>query len=380
MAVETTRLAIIGASTGQAALCRKARAMGVETWGFAWEQGAVCRTLVDHFVPLSVTDTDAIAAVCRRAGVQGVVSNASDLTALATARVAERLGLPATPWRVLAAAQDKARVRDLTARVEGLAQPRYYRYDGTDRGLYPCVVKPCRGGGKHGVSFARDAATLRQAADGAAAIGTGVLVEEYVAGAELSVECISCRGSHWVVQVTDKVSGPAPHFVELAHHQPARLAPAMRARIEAVAARVLSAIGFTDGATHIEMKCRDGALYLIEANLRGGGDEISGRLTRMSSGVDYVRCMIDVALGRFQAPVAEAAPQCAGIYFLCRQTAALLPAFRAAREEPWCVECVVRDGALRESCGNAQHDGWLIYQAPHRVALAGAAPQTDTTP
>ena len=42
------RIAIIGASTGQYPICLKAKALGYETHCFAWEQGAVCKDVVDY--------------------------------------------------------------------------------------------------------------------------------------------------------------------------------------------------------------------------------------------------------------------------------------------------------------------------------------------
>lgn len=358
------RLAIIGASTGQVALCVKAREIGVETWCFAWERGAVCRNLVDHFMPISITERDRITELCEEAEIDGVVTNGSDATTLVAAYVASHLGLPTTPYSTLCAIGDKSRVRKLTNGVDELCALKYNK--ASWMGRYPCVVKPCRGTGKLGVSFARDAEQMAEAVAYAGKEGE-VLVEEYVEGRELSVESISCRGKHYVVQVTDKVSGPAPHFVELAHHQPADLSPSLRAKIERVVPRILTAIGFTDGATHTELKHDGTEVYLIEVNLRGGGDEISNRLTFLSSGIDYVRCMIDVALGRFSAPMSEHEPRHSGILYLCRQTASWLPLFKSAAGKPWCVECVMLDGPLHESHSNWERDGWLIYQADNRI-------------
>ncbi|WP_154648177.1 hypothetical protein [Prevotella amnii] len=46
------KLAVIGASIGQYPLCLKARELGVETFCFAWEKGAICKDIVDHFYPI----------------------------------------------------------------------------------------------------------------------------------------------------------------------------------------------------------------------------------------------------------------------------------------------------------------------------------------
>ena len=93
------KLAIIGASTGQYPLCLKAREMGLETFCFAWEKGAVCKTVVDHFYPISIFEKDQIVEICKREKIEGVISNASDLTAEVSAYVADKLNLNGTPYK-----------------------------------------------------------------------------------------------------------------------------------------------------------------------------------------------------------------------------------------------------------------------------------------
>ena len=79
--MERKKLAIIGASVGQYALCMKAKEMGLETFCFAYEKGAICKEIVDHFFPISITEKDQIVNVCKEEGVEAIVSNASEMTA-----------------------------------------------------------------------------------------------------------------------------------------------------------------------------------------------------------------------------------------------------------------------------------------------------------
>ena len=369
------KIAVIGASVGQEPLCRKAMELGIETYCFAWEKGALCKDIVSHFYPISIYDTDEIVRVCREEKIEGVVTNASDKTAVAASLIAERLGLNGTKHDVLVSIQDKFTVRSLTGNIDGLDTPKFYHYEGVDQGLYPCVVKPCRGGGKTGVSFVHDAADFAEAVSYAKAAGKDdLLVEEYMTGKELSVESISFHGNHYVLQVTDKVSSAAPHFVELAHHQPAQLPAHVRERIERVVPQLLTAIGYTDGASHLEMKYDSDTLYLIEANLRGGGDQISNKLVQLSTGIDYLKCMIDVAMDSFVKPERTGVPAFSGVYFLCRQTADLLPFFKMAKGFDWCVESVINSETLTESHNNWERNGFLIYRADHKITQKESTP------
>ena len=123
---------------------------------------------------------------------------------------------------------------------------------------------------------------------------------------------------------------------------------------------LLSSIGYTHGASHIEIKFCDEEIYLIEVNLRGGGDEISNKLVMMSSGVDYLRCMIEVALDIFHPPVQVTPSSYAGIYYLCKQTESMLPFFEGAKDKDWYVEGAIKSTNLSESHTNYERDGYLI--------------------
>lgn len=365
------KLAIIGASTGQLPICQKAKELGHETFCFAWPKGAVCKEFVDHFYPISILEADEIAAKCQELGIDGVVSNASDLTAEVVAYVAGKLGLNATPYDKLIKSRDKFYVRELCKGIENLYMPAYYKYEGTDEGLYPCVVKPCEGSAKKGVSYVTSHDEFKKAIDYAEyPKNHDILVEEYIDGKELSVESISFHNNHQVIQITDKDSSGAPHFVELGHHQPALLSLEVHETVLCVIPKILDRIGYTNGASHIELKYNERGLYLIEANLRGGGGEISNRLTTMSSGLDYLRCMIDVSLNQFIEPVRIGAQYYSGIYYLCKQTENLLPAFLKSKGQSWCIDSKITSTNLQESHSNYERNGYLIYKASKKIVLS----------
>lgn len=362
------KLAIIGASIGQLPLCEKAKEMGLEVHCFAYQKGAVCKDVADFFYPISIYEMDQIVERCKEIGIDGVVSNASDLTAEVVAYVAEKLQLVGASYKNLIRLKNKYFVRTLTRQIPGLSSLIYYKYNGKDEAVYPCVVKPCIGSSKSGVSFVLDSSDFGSAIEYAMTDShQEILVEEYIEGRELSVECISYKGEHDIIQITDKDSSGAPHFVELGHHQPACISNDLRDRIYRVIPAVLMAIGYENGASHIEVKYRDNELFLVEINLRGGGDMISNKLVYLSSGIDYLRCMIEVALNQYSHPLQVAPSAYAGVYFLCKQTAYLLPFFD--QEEQWMVDKHIDSYDLQESSSNYERNGYLIYQWNKKINL-----------
>lgn len=363
------KLAIIGASKGQLQICKKARDMGIQTVSFAWEKGAVCKSIVDKFYPISITEKDEIVKICKDENVDGVISNGSDLTSEVVSYVSEKLSLHGNKYEIFMKLKNKEYIRNLSNTVCGLEKVNNYIYsdDREKMEIFPCVVKPVVGVSKQGVSFVKNEEEFHTAIKYAREQSREeILVEEFIGGNEISVESISFEGKHYVIQITDKDSSGAPHFVEVGHHQPSLLPDNIKDKIRTVIPDLLDTIGFENGATHIEMKIYKDNLYLIEINLRGGGDEISNQLVELSTGYDYIKGMIQVALGNFQQPKVSQ-KKYSGIYFLCNQTEYLLPSFIREKDPAHVVEKCIDSLSLHTSTSNYDRNGYIIYCSDHKL-------------
>lgn len=364
------KLAIIGTAEGQRLLYVKAKQKGLYIVAFSYNRGCIPSELIDEYFEISILEKDIIVDICRKTGVDGVVSNGSELTANIASYVADKLELECTPHRILAMLQDKHQVRILTNGIKDLRPIRSYILDANPSkpAFLPCIVKPIGGSGKSGVSFVNSIQDFQQALSYLKDSSTSApLIEEYAQGVEVSVECISFQGEHHVIQITDKDSSGAPHFVELGHHQPSSLSKDIQDKICGVVPQILTAVGYISGASHTELKIApDGGIYLIEINPRGGGDEISNRLVFLSTGYDYIGAMIDVAIRDFSKPI-MGAKQCSGILFLTKQTEHLLPLFLEAKKQSWYIDGRIDSLNLKECMGNASKNGYLIYQSEKRI-------------
>lgn len=364
------KLAIIGASPSQYHLCLKARELGVETHCFAWEKGAVCKDVVDHFYPISITEEEEILQKCKEIGINGVVSNGSDKTSELVAYIATELGLHGTTRESIQRTRNKTITREISNNVDGLTPLCFYDYNEDRDPIIPCVVKPVPGAGKRGVTFVNTIEQYNEAIEYAKAEPhTAILVEQFAEGQEVSVESISFESKHYVLQITDKDTTGAPHFLEIGHHQPSTISEVAKQKIYKIIPQLLTKVGYTNGPTHIEMKIDENDnVYLIEINARGGGDEISNQLVMLSTGYDYVKAMIEVALGTFTEPVFPEQKQYSGVYFLCAQTSSSIPFFKNAISEPWFVESTMNfENPVQEAVKSVQRSGYLVYQSDHKI-------------
>lgn len=364
------RIAIIGASTGQLPLCMKAKEMEIETYCFAWPKDAVCEKFVDYFIPISIFEMDEIVERCKEYQIDGVVSNASEATALVVAYVAEKLGKIGTPYEVFLKIQNKEYVRQTTNSIDGLGRVKY-RVGKANEILStfptPYVLKPIRGASKKGVNFV-DRDTISQIVIPSDLEDAIFMAEQYIDGQEYSVETISYKGRHEIVQITEKIGTGAPHFVELEHHQPAMLTVSVYQKIQNLIPQILSSVEYTNGASHIEIKIdSEENIYLIEINPRGGGDYISNNLVGLSTDYDYLKQMILVALDQYESvPITNKAY--AGIYFLSAHTKRLLPYFDLPLQD-WVVKKERTGEELIVSCSNYDRNGYIMYCSNKKITL-----------
>ena len=297
-------LAIIGASYLQLPLIEKAREMGYTTHVFAWAANDVGEKAADHFYPISIVEKEQIAEKCREIGICGVCSIASDLAAITVNYVAARLGLPGNSMESTVKSTNKHRMR-LAFEANGDPSPKSIPVDEqTDLASldlhYPVIVKPTDRSGSRGICKLEDPNGLKDAVESAldACFEKKALIEEYAEGQEYSVEGISFHGEHHILAMTLKYTTGAPHFIETGHMEPAPVAPETFERVKTVVTHALDSLGITDSASHSEIKIDgDGAIRIIEIGGRMGGDCIGSDLVRYSTGIDFVRAVIQVACG-----------------------------------------------------------------------------------
>lgn len=364
---DTPTIAVIGASTGQLPLVRKAKEMGVYTICFAWENGAVCKEECDEFYPISIFEIDDIVTKCKELKVDGVISTASEETSLVSSVIAQRLNLTGALPDAIKRIQNKKWVREMTRSIPGLSNPKVWTISQKHDISYPCVVKPVKGSSKKGVSFCRSEHNLREALEYASENVSEIVIEEYIGGQEYSVETLSYKGRHHVIQITRKVTTGYPHFVELEHHQPALLDENVRNSVIDVVKSILDTVGYTNGASHIELKINAGNIYLIEINPRAGGDRISDTLVGLSTDCDYLASMVDIALGRYVDKEVHNT-SFSGILFLTAQNSRILKYFDDSHHD-WLVERKRTNDKLTVSSSNYDRDGYIIYKSKKQLNL-----------
>lgn len=341
------KLGIIGGGRMAGIFASNAKEMGVETHCFSPKEGIINPELFDFIHEVNVLDLEHLLDLCKESKIDGVVST-TELTIAPAAYVAEKMNLIGIPYSVASEITDKYRNRTKVKDIKELCQPKYSEVYSIDEILnlnykFPIILKPTSKGGKRGVTVINSENEISEAFNYAIKETNDTLpfiVEEFIDGEmECSVESLSYKNKNFIIQVTEKVTSGAPHCVELAHHQPANISSELREKIEKVIDKGLTAIGLSNGACHTEIKIKGNKIYLIEFNARPGGDHIAYPLTDLSTGYQYIKGAIEIALNNFKkVDYSKFNNKFVGVLFVTNQTSYLKPIFDECEKYDWCYK------------------------------------------
>lgn len=299
------KLLIIGASILQVPAIKQAKDMGFYVGVVDYNPNAVGVSLADEFFCVSTIDVEGVADVAKRFAPDGIMTLATDMPMRSIARAAQACGLPGITMDTAIKSTDKGEMIKCFE-ANGVEHPWYFILSGPEaladvreRITYPCITKPTDNSGSRGVMLVHNEDELRDAVAYSSENGRsgGVMVEEYMRGPEVSVEIIATGGEPHVLQVTDKLTTGAPHFVEMGHSQPSRLDPADLAKIRDLACRAVKAVGIENGPAHVEIILTPTGPKMVELGARMGGDCITTHLVPLSTGINMIEATIRIACG-----------------------------------------------------------------------------------
>lgn len=337
----------------------------------SWAQALAADGTIESFVPLDFGDADtvfdralaALHAVRRAVGDLDGVCTFCEMAVPLVARLVEALGLPGNPPSAVDTARDKSATRTMLE-AAGLPSPRHFLISDPSQVAaagahvgFPAVIKPIFGAASIGVVRVNSAAELEATytrvqkemasarivagalqqgtaededeeeggagaaaaadaatpADGKAApaasswIKTTLMLEEYLDGPEVDVDLVLSEGAAVYGAVTDNWPTVEPYFNETGSNCPSILPLPAQAELVDLAVKCVTALGFTMGVFHVELKQTSRGSRLIEVNCRMGGGPV--RATNLLVwGVDLVEEHLLTAAGIPARPPVSPAP------------------------------------------------------------------------
>lgn len=303
---------LLGGSAQQVVAIDKARELGYRAVLCDYLPDNPGQHHADSFHLVSTTDREAVLAVAREEGVEGVLAYASDPAAATAAYVSEELGLPGNPLASVEALSEKHLFRAMLEDA-GLPCPRSAAFSAEApiekvlpllEGLrWPVVVKPTDSSGSKGVSVLEGPSELDAAIRRASAFSrNGILIaEEYirrgfpdVIGGDVFVADGEVRFWGLMRCLRDEALGG---LVPVGEVMPSGLSADQESAVKGALQRLVSHAGIRFGELNVEvMVGEDGLPYILELGARAGGNMIPVQLTD-ASGVDLVATNVLCSMG-----------------------------------------------------------------------------------
>ena len=303
------KLMILGASILQLPAIQKAVEMGLEVIAVDMNPDAVGFKVPGVFREvISTIDIDGIVEAAKKHKIDGIMTLATDMPMRSVAAVAKEMGLIGIDAETALKATNKVEMRKALQDAQ-VPIPKFFKVSNENEYMeavkhfnVPFIVKPADSSGSRGIFEVKDITNERVIKEAYrychpySRVGD-VVVEEYMNGPEVSVETISVDGTCHVIQITDKLTTGAPHYVETGHSQPTQLSKDVSNQIADVAKAANKAIGIVNGPSHTEIIVTSEGPKIVEIGARLGGDNINTHLVPLSTGINIVECCIKIALG-----------------------------------------------------------------------------------
>lgn len=283
----------------------KAKEMGLHVAVVDFNPQAIGIPYADEYFNASTMDEDAVLAAAEAYNPDGIMTLATDMPMRGVSKASDKLNLHSISYETAVKATDKYDM--IKAFKEyNVPSPWFFVADTIeelrahlDDATFPCIIKPTDNAGSHGIIKVNSFQELIDNYEYAHSWSRHgkVIIEEYLDGPEVSVEVMVVNEEVNILQITDKLTTGAPHFVEMGHTQPSRLPLETQQAIRNVTVAACKAIGIDKGPAHVEMKVTKRGSVMIELGARMGGDNITTHLVPLSTGIDMVGSTIKVALG-----------------------------------------------------------------------------------
>lgn len=303
------KIMILGASILQLPAIEKAKEMGLDVVVVDMNPNAIGFNVEGIKKEIiSTIDIPEIVDAAKKHNIDGIMTLATDMPMRSVAAVATQMNLVGIDENTALKATNKAEMRKALQK-NNVPIPKFYKVSNKEEYINivknftsPFIVKPADSSGSRGIFEVQDITDTKLIDDAynychPYSKSGDVVVEEFMSGQEVSVETLSVKGECHVIQITDKLTTGAPHYVEMGHSQPTMLSGEIVKQICEVAKAANKAIGIQNGPSHTEIIVTNEGPKIVELGARLGGDNITTHLVPLSTGVNMVECCIKIALG-----------------------------------------------------------------------------------
>jgi len=305
------KILLLGGSAQQVVAIDKAKELGYYTVLCDFLPDNPGQYAADVFYLVSTTDKEAVLQVAREENVQGILAYASDPAAPTAAYVAEKMGLPGSPYASVDILCNKDKFRAFLSE-NGFCTPRAAGYDSVSEALtdlekgrftFPVIAKPVDSSGSKGVIRIDSAEEAEEKLRYAMSFSRGgrMIVEEYVEmlGYQIAGDGLSVNGELVFRYFANDHFNPScvNPFVPISASFPYNMPAWVQDKVHGEIQRLITLLHMGTTTYNFDLRIdKDYNVYLMEIAPRDGGNYIP-QIIRYATGVDLVECSVRAAMG-----------------------------------------------------------------------------------
>ncbi len=299
------KIMVIAGGDWQIELIKKAKAMGHYVICTNLYENSPAFPYADACEVSDVLDKERNLEIAKKYRPDAVISDQSDIAVPTVAYLNEQLGLRGISMELANLFTDKSLQRTFCSR-QGLPVPEFKLCRNEEDALPmlerygKIIIKPIDSQSSRGVYTIETEGQLREKTADTLSYSNrdaAFLAEEYIDGAEFTIDGVVVKGRHYPLCISVKEMYPqnpnVSRMQSYSYHSKEYDYDALRAANKAL----YESAGLPMGLTHSEYKFHNGKFYLIEAGARGGGSNLSAKIVPFMSGIDNYDYLIREALG-----------------------------------------------------------------------------------
>ena len=298
---------IVGGGRNQLAIVDAAKRLGCAVLVTDMYEDPPCRAKADLFAQVDTVDRAGTLEAAQRFDIDAVITDQTDVAVPTVALVAEELGLPGIGLETSLFFTNKKLMRDKLGGSSEFLLPQshffsdvrtaYEFLDSAPEGVVDWIVKPVNSQGSRGVARLTSGGWADQLAGAfAESREKGVLLEEFIAGEEYSVESFVLDGVTSNLAVTRKSHYASNECIDERNLYLDDVPKNVEEMLYRATSHIVDRLGPSFCSMHTEYMVKQGQVYLIETAARGGGGSISGKIVPFLTDFDPSRALVQASL------------------------------------------------------------------------------------
>lgn len=303
------RLLLLGGSSYLIPAIKAAHDLGVYVITCDYLPENIAHQYSDEYHNISIVDKDAVLELAQNLHIDGIMSYATDPGVVVAAYVAEKLGLPTSPYESVKILQNKGLFRQFLGE-NGFNVPVAKSFSTIEEALqwakdivYPVIVKPVDSAGSKGVTRVDMKSELESAINYALSysLTNMFIIEEFIEkeGASTDTDSFSVNGELVFCSFNDQwfdLEAANPHAPS-AYLWPSTMPQKAQAELRSELQRLIRLLNMKTTIYNIETRIgKNGKPYIMEMTPRAGGNRLA-EILKLACGQDLITASVKGALG-----------------------------------------------------------------------------------